>query len=278
MYITLIRVILSIDKKLGGFTLSKLHEGKVILITGAAGGIGLATAKNFAAEGAKLALVDMNQEAIEKAAKEIEGAEVITFSADVTNEADVERFVSGTKEHYGRIDSFVNNAGINGKTEDLVDITQDNIEQVFAVNVFGVFYGMKHVLRVMKEQKSGSVVNLGSIGSWIGSPSMSPYVASKHAVAGITKSAALEAAEYGVRVNAVSPHAVETEMMRRIEASRNPEEAAASKEAVIQTIPLGRYSQPEEIADFIVFLASDKASYISGTFHRIDGGASALSS
>ncbi len=152
----------------------------MVLITGAAGGIGLASAKKFAAEGAKLALVDLNKEAIENAAKEIEGAEVITFSADVTNETDVERFVSETKAHYGRIDSFVNNDGINGKTEDLVDITQENIEQVFAVNVFGVFYGMKHVLRVMKEQKSGSVVNLGSVGSWIGSLSISPYVASKH--------------------------------------------------------------------------------------------------
>lgn len=258
--------------------MSKLHEDKVVLITGAAGGIGLAAAKKYALEGAKLALVDLSQEAIEKAAKEIEDAEVITFSGDVSKESDVEAFVKGTKDYYGRIDVFVNNAGINGKTEDLIDITQDNIEQVFQVNVFGVFYGLKHVLRVMKEQKSGSVINMGSIGSWIGSPSMSPYVASKHAVAGITKSAALEAAEYGVRVNAVSPHAVETEMMRRIEANRNPEEAAASKEAVLSTIPLGRYAQPEEIADFIIYLSSEKASFISGTFHRIDGGASALSS
>lgn len=258
--------------------MSKLYEGKVVLITGGAGGIGLASAKKFASEGAKLALVDMNQEVVDKAAKEIENAEVITFSADVTNEEDVEKFVKGTKDHYGRIDVFLNNAGVNGKTEDLIDITKDNIEQVFAVNVFGVFYGLKHVLRVMKEQKNGSVINMGSIGSWLGSPSMSPYVASKHAVAGITKSAALEAAEYGVRVNAVAPHAVETEMMRRIEANRNPEEAAASKEAVTSTIPLGRYAQPEEIADLILYLGSDKASYISGTFHRIDGGAAALSS
>ena len=258
--------------------MSKLYEGKVVLITGGAGGIGLASAKKFASEGAKLALVDMNQEVVDKAAKEIENAEVITFSADVTNEEDVERFVKGTKDHYGQIDVFLNNAGVNGKTEDLIDITKENIEQVFAVNVFGVFYGLKHVLRVMKEQKNGSVINMGSIGSWLGSPSMSPYVASKHAVAGITKSAALEAAEYGVRVNAVAPHAVETEMMRRIEANRNPEEAAASKEAVTSTIPLGRYAQPEEIADLILYLGSDKASYISGTFHRIDGGAAALSS
>ena len=258
--------------------MSKLYEGKVVLITGGAGGIGLASAKKFASEGAKLALVDMNQEVVDKAAKEIENAEVITFSADVTKEEDVERFVQGTKDHYGRIDVFLNNAGVNGKTEDLIDITKENIEQVFAVNVFGVFYGLKHVLRVMKEQKNGSVINMGSIGSWLGSPSMSPYVASKHAVAGITKSAALEAAEYGVRVNAVAPHAVETEMMRRIEANRNPEEAAASKEAVTSTIPLGRYAQPEEIADLILYLGSDKASYISGTFHRIDGGAAALSS
>lgn len=258
--------------------MAKLYENKVVLITGAAGGIGLASAKKFAEEGAKLALVDLNPEAVENAAKEIKDAEIITFGANVTEESEVENFVNKTKEHYGKIDVFLNNAGVNGKTEDLVDITKENIESVFAVNVFGVFYGLKHVLRVMKEQKNGSVINLGSIGSWVGSPSMSPYVASKHAVVGITKSAALEAADYGVRVNAISPHAVETEMMRRIEANRNPEEAAASKQAVIDGIPLSRYAQPEEIADLIIFIGSDKASFITGTYQRIDGGASALSS
>lgn len=258
--------------------MSKLYENKVVLITGAAGGIGLASAKKFAEEGAKLALVDLNPEAVETAAKEIKDTEIITFGANVTEESEVEKFVQATKDHYGQIDVFLNNAGVNGKTEDLVDITKENIESVFAVNVFGVFYGLKHVLAVMKEQKSGSVINMGSIGSWVGSPSMSPYVASKHAVVGITKSAALEAAEYGVRVNAISPHAVETEMMRRIEANRNPEEAAASKQAVIDGIPLSRYGQPEEIADLIIFIGSDKASFITGTYQRIDGGASALSS
>lgn len=258
--------------------MGNLYEDKVVLITGAAGGIGLASAKKFAEEGAKLALVDLSAEAVENAAKEIEGTEIITFGANVTDESEVEKFVNATKEHFGKIDVFLNNAGVNGKTEELVDITKENIESVFAVNVYGVFYGLKHVLAVMKEQKSGSVINMGSIGSWIGSPSMSPYVASKHAVIGITKSAALEAADYGVRVNAISPHAVETEMMRRIEANRNPEEAAASKQAVIDGIPLSRYAQPEEIADLIIFIGSDKASFITGTYQRIDGGASALSS
>lgn len=258
--------------------MANLYENKVVLITGAAGGIGLASAKKFAEEGAKLALVDLSAEAVETAAKEIKDTEIITFGANVTEESEVEKFVQATKEYYGQIDVFLNNAGVNGKTEELVDITKENIESVFAVNVFGVFYGLKHVLAVMKEQKSGSVINMGSIGSWIGSPSMSPYVASKHAVVGITKSAALEAAEYGVRVNAISPHAVETEMMRRIEANRNPEEAAASKQAVIDGIPLSRYAQPEEIADLVIFIGSDKASFITGTYQRIDGGASALSS
>ncbi|RLL47084.1 glucose 1-dehydrogenase [Oceanobacillus piezotolerans] len=252
-------------------------EDKVVLITGAAGGIGLATAKSFAKEGAKLALVDLNQETLEKAASTIDATDVLTLTANVAKEEEAKAYVEKTKEHYGRIDVFINNAGINGDYQFITDITEENIKKVLDVNVMGVFFGLKYVLQVMKEQKSGAVVNTASNGGWLGAPGMSAYVASKHAVVGITKSAALEGAQYGVRVNAVAPTAVDTDMMKRIESNTNPEDAAAAKKAIEASIPMGRYSTPEEIADLMVFLSSDKASFISGTYYRIDGGQSSTS-
>lgn len=253
-------------------------KDKVVLITGAAGGIGLSTAKAFAKEGAKLALVDLNKETLEKAASDIDAKDVLTLTANVAKEEDSKAYVEKTKEHYGQIDVFINNAGINGEYQHITDITEENIRNVFDVNVMGVFFGLKYVLQVMKEQNSGAVVNTASNGGWLGSPGMSAYVASKHAVVGITKSAALEGAAYGVRVNAVAPTAVDTEMMKRIESNTNPEDAEAAKKLIEASIPMGRYSTPEEIADLMVFLSSDKASFISGTYYRIDGGMSATSS
>lgn len=253
-------------------------KDKVVLITGGAGGIGLASAKKFHDYGAKIALVDLNEAALAKAKESLgNGDDIITVAADVSDEAQSENYVKETMAAFGRIDVFVNNAGINGAVESVTEMTAKNIDSVLDINVKGVIWGLKYVLRVMKEQKSGSVINVASIGGWVGSPGMSAYVASKHAVVGITKSVALEVVGDGIRVNAVNPTAVETEMMRSIEANRGGAEAAAIKEQIIQGIPMGRYAQPEEIADLIVYLGSEYSSFITGAYHKIDGGAAATS-
>lgn len=254
-----------------------LFQNKVVLITGAAGGIGIATAKAFAKEGAKLSLVDFNRKALETAANDIVCTDLLLLSADVSKEEEVKDYVDKTVERYGHIDVFINNAGVNGQNAMIVDQSEENLRQIMNVNFFGAYYGLKYVLRVMQEQKSGSVVNTASTGGWLGSPGMSVYVASKHAVVGLTKSAALEMAPYGVRVNAVAPSAVETDMMRRIEMNVGGEQAEEAKKKIADSIPLGRYAKPEEVADLMVFLASEKASFINGSYHRIDGGKSSTS-
>ncbi|WP_102029089.1 SDR family NAD(P)-dependent oxidoreductase [Salirhabdus sp. Marseille-P4669] len=254
-----------------------LFKDKVVLITGAAGGIGIAAAKAFASEGAKLALVDLKREPLEKAAEQVEAADKLLLTANVAKEEEVKAYVQQTKDHYGRIDVFINNAGINGEFKNITEQTAENYQNVFGVNVMGVFFGMKYVFEVMKEQKSGAVVNTASNGGLLGAPGMSAYVASKHAVIGLNKTAALEMAEYGVRVNAVAPSGVNTEMMRRIETNAAGDKAEEARKAFEASVPMNRYATADEIADLMVFLSSDKASFISGSYYRIDGGQGATS-
>ena len=252
-------------------------SNKVVLITGAAGGIGIATAKAFAEQGAKLALVDLNKEALEKAAKDAGLNDALLLTANVTNEDEVKKYVDDTVEQYGRIDSFINNAGINGDFANIVDQTVENYKNVLNVNVIGVFLGLKYVMKVMIEQKQGSIVNLASNGGLLGAPGMSSYVASKHAVIALNKTAALEGAEHGIRSVAVCPSGVDTQMMRSIEKNAMPGREEEAKSAFAATVPMNRYAEAFEIADLITFLASDKASFISGSYHRIDGGQGATS-
>lgn len=253
-------------------------KDKIVLITGAAGGIGTAAAKAFAKEGAKLALVDLNEDALKKVAEIVETDDVLLVSADVTKEEQVKNYVDKTVEKFGRIDVFINNAGVNGANATITEQPEKNLRFVMDVNFFGAYYGLKYVLHVMKEQKSGAVVNTASNGGWIGAPGMSVYAASKHAVLGLTKTAALEMAPFGVRVNAVAPGATNTDMMRRIEKNAVGEEhSEEAKKAFESAVPMGRYATPEEIADLMVFLSSDKSSFIDGTMVRIDGGMSATS-
>ncbi|MDQ0219136.1 SDR family oxidoreductase [Peribacillus cavernae] len=249
-------------------------SGKVVVVTGAAGGIGKETVKAFVEQEAKVVLVDLEQDTLESTAKDlnlIEG-EYLLVAADVTKEADVEGYVTKTKETFGRIDVFFNNAGIEGKIVPLTDYPSDVFESVLNVNVMGVFYGLKHVLRVMSDQKSGSVINTSSISGLNGIAGVSAYIASKHAVNGLTKTAALEMAPYGVRVNNINPSTVDTRIMRTFESAAAPDDVAAAREAFTQAIPLARYGKPEDIANLVLFLASDKSSFITGTDHRIDGG------
>lgn len=252
-------------------------EDKVVLITGAAGGIGLAVAKVFAEEGAKLSLVDISKEALEEKTKDINTKDKLLVAADVSDEEQVKNYVDETKKALGTIDVFINNAGINGAFATLDEQTVDNYQAVFGVNVLGAFLGLKHVAPIMKEQKSGAIVNTASNGGLLGAPGMGIYVASKHAVIGLNKTAALELADFGIRVNAVAPSGVDTQMMRSIESNAMPGNEEDARNSFENSVPMKRYSTPEEIADLMVFLASDKASFISGAYYRIDGGQGATS-
>lgn len=252
--------------------------GKVAVITGGAGGIGRETAKIFLKEGAKVVLVGSTEENLQKAKAELDSyGEVLIIKADVSEEAETVHYVKTTVERFGKIDIFFNNAGIEGKMALLVDQTVEEFDRVMRVNVRGVFLGLKHVLPIMMKQGYGSIINTSSDAGWMGYSHMSPYTASKHAVVGLTKAAAVESAGANVRVNSIHPTSVDTRMMRAIEEDIHPGEADKAKESFTQLIPFGRYGQPNEIAQLVLFLASDDSSFISGSQYRIDGGMSALS-
>lgn len=248
-------------------------EGKVAIITGAAGGIGQKTSEIFLKEGAKVVLVDMNEDSLEKAKSTLEKfGEAITVKADVTNEKDVKNYVNKTIEHFGRIDIFFNNAGIEGAVAPLVEQTIEDFDQVFKVNVNGVFLGLKHVLPIMSEQKYGSVINTSSDAGLSGDPGIGPYAASKHAVVGLTKTAALEVANDNVRINSIHPTSVNTRMMRSIEAGMSPADDTKAKEELTNEIPLRRYGETDEVSKLVLFLASDESSFVTGSQYRVDGG------
>lgn len=253
-------------------------DGKVAIITGGAGGIGIVTAKTFLKEGAKVVLVGRTEEKLIDAQSQLDAyGEVIAVQADVSNEAETMNYVKTTRDHFGKIDIFFNNAGIEGPICKLVDVSVEDFDQVMNVNVRGVFLGLKHVLPIMMEQRSGSIINTASDASWMGYPDLGPYVAAKHAVVGLTKTAANEAAHANVRVNSIHPTSVNTRMMRSIEEALNPGESEKAREMFAGLIPFGRYAEPIDIANLALFLASDDSSFISGSQHRIDGGMSANS-
>lgn len=246
---------------------------KVVLITGATGGIGSAVTRLFAENGAKLALVSTNDAAAEKLAVGfgLQKNNYLAIAANVSKEEDVKNYVDATLAKFGRIDVFFNNAGVEGKAQSIVDTTADNLDHVLGVNLYGVYYGLKYVLKVMIEQLSGSVINVASVAGLKGLPNLAPYVASKHAVLGITRSAALEVVGKGVRVNAICPAPVDTRMMRSIEEAMS-EDPAAVRKIFEESIPMGRYATAQEIAELAYFLASTKSSYITGGIYPIDGG------
>lgn len=243
---------------------------KVVLITGAAGGLGARTAQAFLAEGAKVALVDISQEALDATAKDLGASEdrVITIAADVSREEDVKGYVDATVQKWGRIDVFFNNAGIEGKVAPIVDQDVADFDRVIAINLRGSWLGLHYVLPVMYAQKSGSVINTSSIGGLSAGPTpISPYVASKFGITGITRLAANESAPYQVRVNSIHPSPANTRMMRSLEQG-----SGFSEDQISAGIPLGRYAEPQDIANLVLFLGSDQSSFITGSEHRVDGG------
>jgi NAD(P)-dependent dehydrogenase (short-subunit alcohol dehydrogenase family) len=244
----------------------------VVLITGALAGIGRATALAFGRAGARVVVAGRRQEqglALEAELRQL-GAEAEFIHADVRLEEDVRSMVDQTVERFGRLDVAVNNAGTEGKKGPITEQSPESYTATSDTNVLGVLLSLKHELRVMSAQNSGSIINISSTFGRIGAPGASLYVASKHAVEGLTKSAALEGAPFGIRVNVVAPGPIETEMLARFAGSDEQKASFASG------VPLKRLGRPEEIAETILFVASDKASFISGASIPVNGGKAAL--
>jgi len=240
----------------------------VVLITGALTGIGRATALAFAREGAHLVVSGRREEEGEKLVAELRklGAEAEFVRSDVRHEAEIRSLVDKTVARFGRLDVAVNNAGTEGTPGPVTEQTAETYAATFDTNVLGTLLSMKHELRVMLAQGHGSIVNVSSTAGRAGVAGASVYVASKHAVEGLTKAAALEVAEFGIRVNAVAPGSIETGMLNRFTGT------AEKKAALVAGVPLKRVGTPEEIAQTILFVASHKASFISGASIAVDGG------
>ena len=243
----------------------------VVLITGALTGIGRAAAFAFAREGNRVVVSGRHEDVGQALAAELRefGGKAEFIRADVRREDDVRSLIDQTVARFGRLDAAVNSAGSEGKPGPVAEQTADSYAATFDTNVLGTLLSMKHELRVMLGQHSGSIVNISSTYGHAGTPNASVYAASKHAVEGLTASAALEVAGSGVRVNAVAPGPTETGMLNRFTGS------AERKAGLISTVPLGRVGEPDEIANAILFLCSDRASFVSGHVLSVDGGKSA---
>lgn len=244
-------------------------EDKVALVTGAASGIGLATAKAFAAARAAVALADVDENAVRSAAEQLvaAGHKAMPVRCNVADEAEVAAMVEQTVSTFGRLDAAFNNAGVQSPAVEMADASGDEFDRVNAINLRGVFLCMKHELRRMREQGSGAIVNCSSIGGLIGLPGRAMYHASKHGVIGLTKSAALEYAARGIRINAVCPGTIETPMVAEMLAK----EPDAMKE-IMRDQPIGRLGRPEEIASAVLWLCSPGASFVIGHALAVDGG------
>jgi 3alpha(or 20beta)-hydroxysteroid dehydrogenase len=247
---------------------------KVVVITGAAAGIGRAAAQRFASEGASLVLVDLPGSQLEACAAELKGsaAHVLAVHADVTKRVDVERYVQAAVQTHGRIDHFINNAGILGKVMPFLECSDEMFDEVMAVNVKGAWLGMKLVAPIMIEGGGGSIVNTASVAALKGSPGLLAYSTSKHALLGMTRSAAGELAAHKIRVNAVCPAPIETAMGKQLEDGFSPANPQIYRDRTLTRIPLRRYGNAEEVAAVMAFLCSEDASFVTGAGYLVDGG------
>ena len=248
-------------------------DGKVAIVTGATGGIGEATAKLFLELGAQVMLVARSPDKLAETKQRLDGlGEFDGAIADSTDEAATAAAVAKTLERFGGLDILIANAGTEGVLKPIEALTVADFNDTLQTNVIGVWLAMKHCVAPMKARGVGSIVALSSIAGMIGFPAMAPYIASKHAVFGLVKTAALELGEHNIRVNAVGPGPIDNRMMQSLGSQLAGDEAAALREGVETTIALKRYGTNEEVAHLLAFLASDASSYCNGSIHMIDGG------
>jgi NAD(P)-dependent dehydrogenase (short-subunit alcohol dehydrogenase family) len=244
-------------------------SGKVALVTGAGSGMGLATARAFAESGASVVLADYNEDAVERAAAEMvsTGHKAIAVRCDVSDDAQVAAMVDRAVAEFGRLDAAFNNAGVMAKIAPTAESTREEWDRVIGVNLRGVWSCMKHELRQMERQGGGAIVNNASVGALTGNPGIGSYIASKHGVVGLTRTAALEYVQHGIRVNAVNPGLIDTQVARDVVAG--DEEAYAE---IAKHVPIGRAGRPEEIASAVLWLCGPGASYVIGHALTVDGG------
>lgn len=253
-------------------------EGKSVIITGAGSGLGRAAAIQVAKEKGKLALVDLNAAGLQETEKEIRAVapdtEILSLTANVANESEVQNYVSETLKRFGSIDGFFNNAGIEGKQNPTEDFGSDEFGKVVGINLTGVFYGLKHVLKVMREQGSGAVVNTASVGGIRGVGNQSGYAAAKHGVVGLTRNSAIEYGQHGIQINAIAPGAIMTPMVEGSLKQIDPENWEQVGQAFVEPNPMKRFGKPEEVGQLVAFLLSGDAGFINAAVIPIDGGQS----
>ena len=248
-------------------------ESKVALVTGAASGMGLATAQAFAEAGAAVVLADFREDVVKAEAQKLvaAGHKVIAVRCDVSDENQVEQMVERTVSEFGRLDAAFNNAGVMARIAPTADSTREDWDRVIGINLRGVWSCMKYELRQMERQGSGAIVNNASVGALTGNPGIGSYIASKHGVVGLTRTAALEYIKHGVRVNAVNPGLIDTQIARDVV---NGDEQGYAE--IAKHVPIGRAGRPEEIAWAVLWLCSSGASYVVGHALTVDGGMTVL--
>jgi len=253
-------------------------KGKVIIVTGAAMGLGLAAAEVLASKGADLSLVDYNDEALHKTKEELQKkfpeTKFVTVAADVSVEEHVKKYVDETVKAFGKVDGLYNNAGIEGKQAPMIDYDIDIFKKVIDINLLGVYYGMKYVIPELQKNGGGRIVNVASVGGIRGVINQTAYVATKHAVAGMTKNAALEYGKDNILTNAIAPGAILTPMVAEAFRQVNPEDPKAAENEYASRNPTRKLGNPTDVGNLVAYLLSDENGYVSGQIIAIDGGES----